>query len=53
MLTVQGFADARVKLGDYHYYGRGTEVDYAAAGHEYQAAADARNAQVAAPSSAR
>ena len=41
----QGHAPARVKLGDYHYYGRGTEVNYVAAAHEYQQAVTQRNAQ--------
>ncbi len=37
---------ARVKLGDYYYYGRGTDVDYNQAIQEYRLASDIqRNAQ--------
>jgi len=42
----QGSALARVKLGDYHYYGWGTEVNYEQAIQEYRLASDVqRNAQ--------
>ena len=41
----QGFATARVKVGDYHYYGRGTSVNHVAAAHEYQRAVELRSAQ--------
>ena len=32
----QGYSLARVKLGDYHYYGWGTPVDYEAAALHYK-----------------
>lgn len=41
----QGEFSARVKIGDYLYYGRGTEVDMVAAADEYRTAADASNPQ--------
>ena len=41
----QGHAVARVKLGDYHYYGRGTAVNHVAAAHEYQRAVELRSPQ--------
>ena len=31
---------ARVKLGDYYYYGQGTEVNYEAAAGQYRIASD-------------
>ena len=31
---------ARVKLGDYYYYGQGTEVNYEAAASQYRIASD-------------
>lgn len=34
----QGYAVARVKLGDYHYYGYGTQVDYETAAAHYRLA---------------
>lgn len=41
-----GYAEARVKLGDYHYYGHGTEVNYEAAASQYRIASDKQsNAQ--------
>eukprot|EP00041_Stephanoeca_diplocostata_P024161 m.605447 g.605447 ORF g.605447 m.605447 type:complete len:297 (-) comp22464_c0_seq23:660-1550(-) len=41
----QGYTTARLKIGDYYYYGHAVERDYAAAAHEYKLAADASNAQ--------
>nr|XP_026498940.1 protein sel-1 homolog 1 isoform X1 [Vanessa tameamea]XP_026498941.1 protein sel-1 homolog 1 isoform X1 [Vanessa tameamea] len=38
--AAQGCAGARVKLGDYHYYGQGTPRDLDAAAHHYRVAAD-------------
>jgi len=32
----QGYSTARLKLGDYHYYGKGTEVDYEIAASHYK-----------------
>ncbi|GMS77877.1 hypothetical protein PENTCL1PPCAC_52, partial [Pristionchus entomophagus] len=36
----QEYPTARVKLGDYYYYGLGTEPDYSEAAHHYKIAAD-------------
>ena len=36
----QGFAPARVRLGDYHYYGWGTDVDFGSAASHYRTASD-------------
>nr|CAB3265948.1 protein sel-1 homolog 1-like [Phallusia mammillata] len=36
----QGYVVARIKLGDYHYYGKGTEVDYEVAANHYKEASD-------------
>ncbi|XP_075919693.1 protein sel-1 homolog 1-like, partial [Petromyzon marinus] len=42
----QGYTVARLKLGDYHYYGHGTEVDYEAAAIHYRLASEQQhNAQ--------
>ncbi|XP_076160693.1 HMG-coA reductase degradation 3 isoform X2 [Ptiloglossa arizonensis] len=42
----QGYSAAQVKLGDAHYYGRGTEVDYEAAASHYRSASEQQpNAQ--------
>ncbi|CAL4066256.1 unnamed protein product, partial [Meganyctiphanes norvegica] len=42
----QGYAVARVKLGDYHYYGHGTGVDYETAAAHYRLASEQQhNAQ--------
>ncbi|XP_078735159.1 LOW QUALITY PROTEIN: protein sel-1 homolog 1-like [Lampetra fluviatilis] len=42
----QGYTVARLKLGDYHYYGQGTEVDYEAAAIHYRLASEQQhNAQ--------
>ncbi|KAJ0173468.1 hypothetical protein K1T71_010617 [Dendrolimus kikuchii] len=38
--AAQGCSAARVKLGDYHYYGQGTPVDLEAAAHHYRIASD-------------
>ncbi len=35
-----GYAEARVKLGDYYYYGQGTSVNYEVAAHQYRMASD-------------
>lgn len=36
----QGYAPARVRLGDYHYYGWGTEIDFTLAASQYRTASD-------------
>lgn len=42
----QGYVMARVKLGDHHYYGQGTKIDYEAAANHYRIASDQQsNAQ--------
>ncbi|CAF1585343.1 unnamed protein product [Adineta ricciae] len=38
--AVQGFHYARVKLGDYYYYGHGTEQNYELAASHYKSASD-------------
>ncbi|CAH2044650.1 unnamed protein product, partial [Iphiclides podalirius] len=38
--AAQGSAGARVKLGDYHYYGLGTAVDLEAAAYHYRVASE-------------
>ncbi|XP_037293974.1 protein sel-1 homolog 1 isoform X2 [Manduca sexta] len=38
--AAQGSGGARVKLGDYHYYGLGTPVDLEAAAHHYRIASE-------------
>lgn len=44
--AAQGYSAAQVKLGDAHYYGRGTKVDYeVAAGHYRSASEQQHNAQ--------
>jgi len=44
--AVIGYTVARVKIGDYHYYGYGTEVDYETAAMHYRMASEQqRNAQ--------
>lgn len=35
-----GYSEARVKLGDYYYYGYGTESSYEAAAGQYRLASD-------------
>ncbi|MPC20323.1 Protein sel-1 1 [Portunus trituberculatus] len=45
-IHVIGYAVARVKLGDYHYYGYGTSVDYETAAAHYRLASEQQhNAQ--------
>lgn len=41
----QGHVQSLLTVGDYYYYGRGTEVDYTAAVNQYRAAADASHPQ--------
>lgn len=42
----QGSAQARLKMGDYHFYGFGTEVDYESAASHYRIASETQhNAQ--------
>ncbi|XP_071558269.1 protein sel-1 homolog 1 isoform X2 [Temnothorax nylanderi] len=44
--AAQGYSAAQVKLGDAHYYGRGTKIDYEAAAGHYRSASDQQhNAQ--------
>ncbi|XP_014285370.1 protein sel-1 homolog 1 isoform X2 [Halyomorpha halys] len=44
--ALQGYSPAQVKLGDYHYYGLGTNVDYEMAAMHYRLASDQQhNAQ--------
>lgn len=44
--AAQGYSAAQVKLGDAHYYGRGTKVDYEAAASHYRSASEQQhNAQ--------
>ena len=38
--AVQGYHIARIKLGDYYYYGKGTEVDYQQAASHYKFASE-------------
>lgn len=38
--AMQGYSPAQVKLGDYHYYGLGTSVDYETAAGHYRTASD-------------
>lgn len=40
LIFLSGNAFARVKIGDYHYYGYGTKKDYQAAATHYSIAAD-------------
>ena len=41
-----GYTYARVKVGDYHFYGQGTELDYEAAASHYRLASEQQhNAQ--------
>ena len=35
-----GYSIARLKIGDYHYYGHGTKQDYEAAALHYRLASD-------------
>lgn len=44
--ATQGYSAAQVKLGDYHYYGLGTNVDYETAAMHYRLASEQQhNAQ--------
>jgi TPR repeat protein len=44
--AAQGYSAAQVKLGDYHYYGLGTPVDYEMAATHYRLASEQQhNAQ--------
>ncbi|XP_043471478.1 protein sel-1 homolog 1 [Leptopilina heterotoma] len=44
--AAQGYSAAQVKLGDAHYYGKGTRVDYEAAATHYRSASEQQhNAQ--------
>lgn len=44
--ATQGYSVARVKLGDYHYYGYGTNIDYETAATHYRMASEQQhNAQ--------
>ncbi|XP_054715724.1 protein sel-1 homolog 1-like [Uloborus diversus] len=44
--AAQGYSVARVKVGDYHYYGYGTDVDYEVAATQYRMASEQQhNAQ--------
>lgn len=38
--AAQGYAPARVRLGDYYYYGWGADVDFASAAVHYRIASD-------------
>ena len=38
-----GYTVARVKVGDYHFYGLGTKVDYETAALHYRLASDQHN----------
>lgn len=40
LIFLSGNAFARVKIGDYHYYGYGTKKDYQTAATHYSIAAD-------------
>ena len=39
----QGYSAARVRLGDYYYYGHGTDVDYETAAYHYRIASEQQN----------
>merc|ERR1719505_270739 len=41
--AAQGYTVARVKVGDYHFYGLGTKVDYETAALHYRLASDQHN----------
>ncbi len=38
--AAQGYAPARVRLGDFYYYGWGTDVDFNSAAGHYRIASD-------------
>lgn len=42
-LHFAGYTIARVKIGDYHYYGYGTEIDYETAATHYRMASEHQN----------
>ena len=45
-ISFKGNTAARVKVGDYHYYGYGTEIDYETAAFHYRLASEQQhNAQ--------
>ena len=41
--ATQGYSQARVRLGDYYYYGHGTPVDFEAAAYHYRIASEQQN----------
>uniref|UniRef100_A0A1A8IZ51 Sel-1 suppressor of lin-12-like n=2 Tax=Nothobranchius TaxID=28779 RepID=A0A1A8IZ51_NOTKU len=41
--AAQGYTVARIKLGDYHFYGYGTDVDYETAVSHYRLASEQQN----------
>jgi len=41
--AAQGYSAARVRLGDYYYYGWGTDVDYETAASHYRIASEQQN----------
>jgi len=41
--AAQGYSNARVRLGDYYYYGWGTSVDYETAASHYRIASEQQN----------
>ncbi|QQP52559.1 Uncharacterized protein FKW44_004745, partial [Caligus rogercresseyi] len=43
--AAQGYSAARVRLGDYYYYGHGTPVDFQTAALHYRIASEQSNAQ--------
>lgn len=43
MFNVQGYSAARVRLGDYYYYGWGTTIDYETAAAHYRIASEQQN----------
>ena len=46
LLFFSGYNIARVKIGDYHFYGYGTEIDYETAAAHYRMASEQQpNAQ--------
>lgn len=40
VISFQGYTVARIKLGDYHFYGYGTDVDYETAVIHYRLASE-------------
>ena len=41
--AAQGYSAARVRLGDYYYYGWGTDIDYETAASHYRIASEQQN----------